>query len=297
MKTVGLFCFWPGLAKRCVWAFLLIGLFPATVAARNDAVLSVGVFPYLSTHVLLTTYEPLRTYLQRSIGQPVNIYTARNYSEYYFRAIKGDYDVAIFPPHLALLAQREGGQMAIARFSRIMHGVFVTTTESPITTLEDLRGVQLATPDSASLVAILGVEQLQSLGLLPSRDYSWRPNVSHNSALLNLQRGSAQVALVANSALDQIPPEQRANIRVLAKTDSFPALVIMTRRNLPIKTRMAVQAALLKWHDRPDGRRAVGALKFAEIVSIEANELEPFNVYLQATRNALRKPIDETQRR
>lgn len=304
MKSIRGFGFFQlGMARLStliVGVLLVFGLISSKnlLAAHTDhSGLSVGVFPYLSTRTMLATYEPMRAYLEAVLQRPVNIYTAANYREYYAKAVKGDYDVAIFPPHLALLAQREGGQMPIARFSRVMHGVFVTTSESPINSLQELRGVQLATPDSVALVSILGINQLLELGLLPSRDYVWRPGVSHNSALLNLQRGTAHAALVANSALDQMPPEQRENIRILGRTSDFPALVIMSRRNLPINTRTAIQAALLDWHEQPSGQQLIAALKFAAIVPAQASDLEPFKIYLQATRDALRVPAHEAARR
>lgn len=275
----------------------LVALFGHPAAhAQERKVLAVGVFPYLSTRIMLQTYEPMREYLATRLNRPVSVYTAANYRAYYQKAVRGDFDVAIYPPHLALLAQRESGSVPIARFSRVMHGVFVTTNRSPIIALEQLRGAQLATPDSVALVTILGLEQLVELGMLPSRDYVWRPGVSHNSALLQLQRGSVQLALVANSALDQMPADQRENIRVLGRTEDFPALIIMARRNLPEDTRSALRQALLDWHKTPDGARALESLKFADIVPIGSHELDNFKVYLTATRDALNAPVQAPAR-
>lgn len=276
---------------KVAFALVLVLCFSAIAGAQERTTLTVGVFPYLSPRVMLQTYEPMRDYLAARLNRPVHIYTAANYRAYYQKAVRGDYDVALYPPHLAVLAQREAGSVPLARFSRAMHGVFATTTRSPIMALEQLRGVELATPDSLALVTILGLEQLMELGMLPSRDYVWRPGVSHNSALLKLQRGSVQVALVANSALDQIPPEQREDIRVLGRTDDFPALVIMARPNLPPATRETVQQALLEWHKTAAGARAIDALKFANIVPISQGELDSFKIYTSATRGALNAPV------
>lgn len=271
-------------------ALALVLCSSALAHAQERKILSIGVFPYLSTRVMLQTYEPMREYLATRLNRPVHIYTAANYRAFYQKAVRGDFDIALYPPHLAFLAQREAGSVPIARFSRVMHGVFATTTRSPITALEQMRGMELATPDSLALVTILGLEQLVDLGMLPSRDYVWRHGVSHNSALLQLQRGSVQVALVANSALDQMPPEQRENIRVLGRTEDFPALVIMVRPNLPATTRETVRQALLDWHKTPDGARAIEALKFFDIVSVHPNELDSFRIYTSATRDALNAP-------
>lgn len=259
----------------------------ALAHAHERKTLTVGVFPYLSTRIMLQTYEPMRDYLATRLDRPVHIYTAPNYRAYYQKAVAGDFDVALYPPHLAVLAQREAGGVPLARFSRAMHGVFATTTRSPIRALGQLRGAALATPDSLALVTILGLDHLAQLGMSPGRDYVWRPGVSHNSALLQLQRGRVKVALVANSALDQMPPEQRENIRVLGRTVDFPALIIMARPSLPAATREAVRQALLEWHKISDGARAIESLKFADIVSINSSELDSFEVYISATRDAL----------
>lgn len=288
----------PGPSALLPGVLLALALFTGnSLAATGElAVLRVGVFPYLSTRVMLTTFEPLRDYLETSLQRSVRFYTAANYRDYYSKAINGDYDVAIFPPHLALLAQRDGAQTPIARFSRVMHGVFVTTSESPITSLGQMRGAHFATPDSLALVSILAVRQLLSVGLVPSRDFIWRPGASHYSALLNLRRGTAQVALVADSALEQMPSEQREDLRILARTSEFPSLIVMARRTLPIRTRNAVQAALLAWDKEATGREQMAALKFGEIVPVVPSDLEPLNVYLPATLEALQAPDHEAAR-
>ena len=84
---------------------ILLGMLAAPLALRlaqaAPAVLRIGVAPHSSARVILQMYQPLRDFLAERLGQPVEIVTAPDFTEFARRALAGNYDVAITTGHQA----------------------------------------------------------------------------------------------------------------------------------------------------------------------------------------------------
>ncbi len=81
---------------------VLLG-WPAALLAQP---LRLGVAPYLSTRSLLVESAPLKDFLADRLRQPVSIGTAANPGKFVQRMIRGDFDVALLPPHFARYMQQ-----------------------------------------------------------------------------------------------------------------------------------------------------------------------------------------------
>ena len=63
-----------------IFSVLAISVHPVYAAiSPPEKPLEVGVVPYLSTRVLVSSYEPLRLYLEQSLHRPVILYTATGF--------------------------------------------------------------------------------------------------------------------------------------------------------------------------------------------------------------------------
>ena len=71
---------------------LAVLLAAAPVSAQPTA-LEIGVLPNISARVLLTQYEPMRKYLERVLGRPVQISTAPNWKVFQERTLAREYDL------------------------------------------------------------------------------------------------------------------------------------------------------------------------------------------------------------
>ena len=208
-------------------AFLLATSAPINAADNATSRLELGVFPYLSTRALLDLYEPLRVFLQTGLNRPTKLFTAPSFQAYIERTQAGEYDVVMTPPHLARLAQREGGYIPLTIFTRELRGVVVVGKTSPYQTLADLNGKCITMPTKIALVSIVGTQLLRDNGLSNETGTLLKDVGSHSNAVLAVQRNECDAALTESLALQQLPEELRNSVRVIAQTQRLPHVMFL----------------------------------------------------------------------
>ncbi len=263
------------------WLAALVLLFgmTATPALAGEAPLRFGIFPNLSARAIVLLYQPMREWLEKSLGQPVTIYSAPDFKTFLERTFNHEYDLVIMAPHLARLAQTEGEYQPLFSYSQELHAVLVTGKNSAIHSVEDLRGKIVALPDRLALMPVLGIRVLRSHGLQPDSDFRLLYAGSHSNSALAAQRGEAQAAIVGSVAFAQFPEELRDSLRVLAKSESIPNQFILASPNLGARQTDALRKALSGFAATPEGSRFMenngfGGLKPA--TELELRKMEPY---------------------
>ena len=123
----------------------------ATAAETTTKPLEIGIIPNISTHALFAAYQPLRLYLEQQLGRPVILLTAPDFKTFYERTGKGDYDLAITPPHLARLAEIESGYVPLTTYQNGLDAILLVAKNSPIRAVAELRGKNIGVPDLLAL--------------------------------------------------------------------------------------------------------------------------------------------------
>lgn len=73
-------------------------------AGQAATPLRFAIHPYASTLALNTTHRPLQHYPAARPGRPVEFYTAPNFDHFIDALLAGSFDIAISPPHFAVMA-------------------------------------------------------------------------------------------------------------------------------------------------------------------------------------------------
>jgi phosphonate transport system substrate-binding protein len=145
-----------------------------------------------------TTQEeraPLRGYLTKAMGQPVNIASPDTFREVVSHLADGSYDFACLGALMYTRAHAKYGVIPLVQRTTDLHyrTVFITTANSPIHSLNDLKGKRFAFGDidstSAHLIARL---ELKQAGIDPETDLKLR----YSGSLL------ATAALVETGVVD-----------------------------------------------------------------------------------------------
>lgn len=225
--------------------------FAAENKASRDAngTLEIGIFPYLNTRTLLTTYQPLQQYLQNRLQRPVLFITAPNMRTFVERTQRGEYRFVLTAPHFARLAQQEAGYVPMLRTKRDLQGALIVDKDSPLQHVSELRGKTIATPDSIAIISMLGAQLLRASGLQPGENVVLRAMPSHDTALLSLQKGNGvAAAMVSVIALQQMPQELKSSVRTLATSNEVPPIMYLAhpkalRREVADMTRLLLEFA------------------------------------------------------
>ena len=273
-----------------VWALLcmlLAAAWPvrASDAERNAPALTLGIVPYLSTRNLLAIHQPLARSLEASLQQPVQIQTAPDYDTFVKRLVRGDFDLAIAPPHYARLAIREYGYQALLAHKAPIRGVLVTARAQPLASADGLRGKTIAIADRSALLVIVGTAALADLGLREDKDYRFVEAPSHASALHSAVSGKAAAALVTQTALLLAPAELQRDAVVWRELAQIPGQFYVAHNRLPDARQKAIKAALLAFERSTEGQ-----------TFFEKTRNEGFREPTAADNSQLDRALPETRR-
>jgi phosphonate transport system substrate-binding protein len=270
-----------------LWLGLLVS--HPLAAAEPDA-LEIGILPTMSTRTILTTYQPLREYLQTRLKRPVILVTAPDYHTYIDRTQHGEYRFLVTAPHFARLAQQEAGYQPLVRVKRQLHGVVVVQNDSVHKELGDLRGKVVASPEDVAIITMLGLELLKKNGLTSGKDVTIQPLPSFNAAILAVQNKQAAAAITAPTALKQMSETLRASLRVIGTTESTPHVIFMANRNVPRPEAEAMTQALLDFeHDQRYGTAFFEQTGFQGYQRTTAAEMRSLDPYVTELKRQLRR--------
>lgn len=255
-------------------------------AADKRAPLRVAVVPYLTTSVLLKLFEPLRSHLEQVMQRPVELYTAPDIRSHVQRIVKPDFDAVITAAHMGRLAQLDGSYLPVAGFESPLKGIVTVHKNSDIRDVKDLKGRSIAINDRLVLVSIVTLKDLQNQGVKLS-DMQVVPAVTQNSSLLSVARGDVDAAVTAIFTLNQIPENQRQDIRIIYTTDRLPNVMFLANSRLPDAQRDAMRQALLGFGATPAGASFFSTSGFNGIVPLSEAYMKTIDVYIPETRRIL----------
>jgi len=260
-----------------------------TVTAAAGKPLEIGVFPYLSVRSILTTFQPVRHYLERELGRPVEMYTAPDFRSFIARSQQGEYDVLITAPHFARLAQLQTGYVPLAGFTKELHPIIVVARSSHYRNLADLRGKTVAIPDRLAIVSMMGLRLLREHGIEDDRDYRLVSAVSHNSAVLDVTHAKADAAITEAAALQQMPDELRNGVRVIATAGKAPHVMLMAHPRLGHGTIQKLRSLLEQFAtESPEGREFLAATGYESLKPVREAVLKSLDPYAQEILRILR---------
>jgi phosphonate transport system substrate-binding protein len=258
------------------------------LAAPQPEPIEIGVLPTLSARTTITTYQPLRAYLEEQLKRPVVLVTAPDYRTFVERTQRGEYRYVVTAPHFARLAQTATGYQPLVRVKRELQALLVTDPTTGVTDVAGLRGKVVTTPDSLAVISMLGAELLGAHGLLPDRDVTLRAMPSFSSAVIAMRNGESAAAVTAATALNQMPADTRARLTTLATTKSIPHVMCLAGPKVPAAESAEVARLLLAFADSgAAGNDFFATTGFVAFTRTSEAELRSLDVYVAELKKRL----------
>lgn len=247
----------------------------------GDRPLVFGVLPIVSTERLAVIFEPIVDYVARDLGVQIHMESAPDYAEFIRRTHEDRrYDFLFTAPHFYYLAQRRAGYRVVARVDGApLSAVIVTRTDSEITSLDELRGRKVATPDPLALATVLVQVRLSMAGIDPESELELVATPSHNASLLSVVKGFTDAAGVGTLPLARAAPEIRDQVRIIAETHSGPHMPFSVAPWVETERAEAFARALVAMKSDPQGRAALKGMNwpgFVRTIPAEYDVLRPY---------------------
>ena len=253
-----------------------------------DKPLEIGVVPYLSARLTISRFEPLRLYLEQTLGKPVKLYTANSFKSFLLQAQGGDYDLVINASHFARILQKENNFIPLLRVLPDSRALLMSAVSGPVTTNEDLRGQIIAVPDKLALATIIVLTELREKGLKEGSDFRLMLVPSFASAILAVQKGDASAAITSQAILQKMPQEQQDSVKPLLDAGKLSRLIFLAHPRLGKAESLKISNAVLKFsRDTEEGKKFTEDLGFENIIPITSKEMNRLDRYIPETKRLL----------
>ena len=199
-------------------------IFTFSMVASAAEKFIVGVAPHTSARVILDMYQPLRLYLEKTLGYTVDIVTAPDFNEFARRGLAQNYDLAITTALQARLFQTDAGYIPMLTYKADFKSVAVIAANGPIKKPSDLNNKGVLGLSPSSQVTLWGQHWLKEnkIVTLPIRYVSASDSVGQLVAA-----GEASAGFMSLANFQKLPDGIRRQLKFLAESKPMPGRVYM----------------------------------------------------------------------
>ncbi len=265
---------------------LCFGLAVSLLASLAQAdSLRIGVAPHTSARVILAQYQPLRVFLERSLGTKVEIVTAPDFTEYARRSLYQEYDLAITTGHQARMLQTDAGYQPLLTYGADFKAIVVVAGNSPAKGAKDMADKTVLGLSPTSLVTLWGIHWLKDQRV---RNVTLRHVSAADSVAQLLLSGKAAAGFMSTANFSKLAPAVQARLRILEESTPMAGRVYLLN-NREIARKAAVERALWAFAETADGKVYFAANKLGGYRKLREKELESMDRYADEVRQVLRK--------
>ena len=242
------------LLTRCTTLAAICVLASATLHAADKPITVALVFDGLTQE----EREPLRAYLTKAMGRPVNLAAPDLYSETVARLADGSFDFACLGALMYVRAHAKYGVIPLVQRTSDLHfhALFITGAGSPIHSLSDLKGKQFAFGDIGAAGAhLIAYRELMQAGINPETDLQTRFSGSHVATAALVQDGIVDAGAVDETVFASLLGNGKVDskkIRVFSSSEPYVGCVYVARKDVPEAVRERFARALLSLKEGKD---------------------------------------------
>ncbi len=213
----------------------------SVTASENGDPLKMGFIPMGSSAATVKRFAPLKDYLAEKLGKKIRLESTKNLKTFVARTTRGDYDIVITDPHLAVLAADSGRYEVVGRSKEDLVSLIVVNIDSGFTSITQLSDQKVATPPELYAISLVGRAYLTSNLSKPPR-YRVYPN--HDAAYEAVMLGKIKAGVVSTDAARRA---QNVGIPLqeIASTPPLPGMAVLVSRRLSAEQRKKIQQALV----------------------------------------------------
>lgn len=252
-----------GFSKGFCTAFFMLLIFLSSHALAADH-LVLGIHPYKSPSKLIKAYTPLAEYLSRKVGMPVQISISKDYHAHIDAIGKDQLDIAYMGPASYVSLVDHYGKKPLLACQEVngkstFQGKIVVRKESPLHSLEELKGKSFAFGDPSSTMSHLVPRyMLWKDGVNAEQLERYKFMGSHDNVALAVLSGEYDAGAIKEAVF------YKYEARGLKTLDTTPALsehLFVTSKKLNATTRSKLREAFLSLNKDPNGKKIMNSIK------------------------------------
>jgi phosphonate transport system substrate-binding protein len=231
----------------------------ACLGEQNTAkVYTFDVVPQLTAAKIYTAWSPLLQRVGQEAGLCFELRVSPTIPEFEQKLLKGEPEFVFLNPYHAVLAyQKKKYQPLLADSEDLLTGILVVRADSPIKSLEELKGKNLSFPAPNSFAASLLIR-----AELAKKKIDINPVFvkTHSNVYRSIIGKDAVAGGGVNNTLDNEAPEVRQQLRVLYETQAYTPHPVATHPSVPAAVRDRFLKAMLKLTQDDEGKKLLDGI-------------------------------------
>jgi phosphonate transport system substrate-binding protein len=261
---------WLAAALVLPLALATIALSPLTaIADRKNEAYVLGVFPHLPPRDLEKVFAPMAADLSTVLGKPVELRTSATYEKFSSGIDSGKFDIAFVQPFDYIRAADKHGYLPLATRTEKLAVIVVTSSDSPLTSIQDLRNKKVALPPRTAAVSHLLRGYLKSEGIDPDRDLQLTHHRSHVSCMHQVLIGEAVACGTAAPARRFFQGKYKVSLKILGKSREIPHTLWTAHSRVPARDRRVILNRILDWSNTREGQILLERGKLTPFVAVD----------------------------
>jgi phosphonate transport system substrate-binding protein len=229
---------------------------------NNTKVYSFDVVPQLTAAKIYTTWSPLLQRLGQEAGLCFELRVSATIPEFEQKLLKGEPEFVFLNPYHAVLAnQKKKYQPLLADSADLLTGILVVRADSPIKSLDELKGKNISFPAPNAFAASLLIR-----AELAKKKIDINPVFvkTHSNVYRSVIGRDAIAGGGVNNTLDNEAPEVRQQLRVLYETPAYTPHPVATHPSVPAAVRDRFLKAMLKLTQDEEGRKLLDGINLSQ---------------------------------
>ena len=247
--------------KKCLGAAALVTLLLLVLGTRSwsqsqTQPLSFGVIIWRSPTLTAQFWNPILRYISDKSGVPLQLKVAQTGTEHTAMVRRGQLHF-LYSNHNFIKENEESGYRVFARPKEDAGtGEIVVLKDSPIRSLADLEGQEVAFPHIAAFFGYhLPMDALLRKGIQVKAHFAG----NQEGAMGQLKAGRVIAAGVNAEVMRAFAQRENIAYRVLWSSDKYLSLALSSLPSVPPETVKAVREAFLKMADDPEGAKVLAS--------------------------------------
>jgi len=228
----------------------------------STKVYTFDVVPQLTAAKIYTTWSPLLQRVGQEAGLCFELRVSSTIPEFEQKLLKGEPEFVFLNPYHAVLAQQKKKyQPLLADSEDLLTGILVVRADSPIKSLDELKGKNISFPAPNSFAASLLIR-----AELAKRKIDTNPVFvkTHSNVYRSVIGKDAIAGGGVNNTLDNEAPEVRQQLRVLFETQAYTPHPVATHPSVAGAVRERFLKAMLKLTQDEEGRKLLDGINLSK---------------------------------
>lgn len=224
---------------RVVIGLVLLFLLLQAAASAQTVAINIGMVPDAgATQVSVNEKAPLKTYLERKLGRPVNLIIPTNYNATVEALGNGSLDFAYLGGLTYVKAHARYGVVPLVQRSTDLQfrAYFITTSQSGIHSLTDLKGKTFAFGDINSTSGhLMPYLEMRQAGVDPDTKMKYRYTGSHPATAKAVESGAVDAGALDETVYNSMVAEGKldpSKVHVFYTSKPFVDYVWVARKDI-----------------------------------------------------------------